>query len=93
MWCGCRFMEPLLSNVPTVMVAGDREMEPQAEDYAFAAFTYRFAFPFDENNPSLSSLYYSFNAGGIHFVVISAYIPYDKSCKLSCPFPFFLSRM
>ncbi|KAG2311558.1 hypothetical protein Bca52824_023115, partial [Brassica carinata] len=38
----------------------------------------RFAFPSNESG-SFSPLYYSFNAGGAHFIVLNAYTPYDYS--------------
>lgn len=73
-----RFMEPLLANVPTMVIEGDHEIEEQAESQAFVAYSSRFAFPSEESGSS-STLYYSFNAGGIHFVMLGAYISYDKS--------------
>ncbi|KAH9680769.1 Purple acid phosphatase 15 [Citrus sinensis] len=73
-----RYMQPLVSNVPTMVIEGEHEIERQAENQTFAAYSSRFAFPSEESGSS-SSLYYSFNAGGIHFVMLSAYIDYDKS--------------
>ncbi|XP_065862811.1 purple acid phosphatase 15-like [Euphorbia lathyris] len=73
-----RFMQPLLANVPTMMVGGKHEIERQVEDEIFVAYSSRFAFPSEESGSS-STVYYSFNAGGVHFVVLSAYIPFDKS--------------
>ncbi|KAF5752492.1 purple acid phosphatase superfamily protein [Tripterygium wilfordii] len=71
-----RFMEPLVANVPTMVVGGDHEIEQQAENQTFIAYGSRFAFPSEESGSS-STLYYSFNAGGVHFVILSAYVPYD----------------
>ncbi|KAJ9154009.1 hypothetical protein P3X46_027390 [Hevea brasiliensis] len=76
--CWGRFMQPLLANVPTMMVGGKHEIEEQAEDEIFVAYSSRFAFPSDESG-SFSTLYYSFNAGGIHFVMLSPYIYYVRS--------------
>ncbi|ESR34166.1 hypothetical protein CICLE_v10005239mg [Citrus x clementina] len=73
-----RYMQPLVSNVPTMVIEGEHEIERQAENQTFAAYSSRFVFPSEESGSS-SSLYYSFNAGGIHFVMLSAYIDYDKS--------------
>ncbi|CAA0374195.1 unnamed protein product [Arabidopsis thaliana] len=74
-----RFMEPLTANVPTMMVAGEHEIEPQTENnLTFAAYSSRFAFPSNESG-SFSPLYYSFNAGGAHFIVLNSYTPYDNS--------------
>ncbi|KAG8636891.1 hypothetical protein MANES_15G054300v8 [Manihot esculenta] len=73
-----RFMQPLLANVPTMVVGGKHEIEEQAEDEIFAAYSSRFAFPSEESGSS-STLYYSFNAGGVHFVILNPYIYYDRS--------------
>jgi hypothetical protein len=74
-----RFMEPLTANVPTMMVAGEHEIEPQTENnLTFAAYSSRFAFPSNESG-SFSPLYYSFNAGGAHFIVLNSYTLYDNS--------------
>ncbi|XP_012071129.1 purple acid phosphatase 15 isoform X2 [Jatropha curcas] len=73
-----RFMQPLLANVPTMVIGGKHEIEQQAEDQIFVAYSYRFAFPSEESGSS-STLYYSFNAGGIHFVILSPYVSYDQT--------------
>ena len=79
-------MEPLISEVPLMVVEGNHEIEPQAENRTFAAYSSRFAFPSNESNSS-STFYYSFNAGGIHFIMLGAYISYDRSGKsTTCPF-------
>lgn len=73
-----RFMEPLVANVPTMVIEGDHEIEEQGESQTFVAYSSRFAFPSEESGSS-STLYYSFNAGGIHFIMLGAYISYDQS--------------
>lgn len=73
-----RFMQNLVSKVPIMVVEGNHEIEAQAGNQTFAAYSSRFAFPSEESG-SLSSFYYSFNAGGIHFIMLGAYISYDKS--------------
>lgn len=83
-----RFMEPLTANVPTMMAAGEHEIEPQIDNnLTFGAYSSRFAFPSNESG-SFSPLYYSFNAGGAHFIVLNSYTPYDNSCKVSPCFDF-----
>ncbi|KAK7274454.1 hypothetical protein RIF29_15544 [Crotalaria pallida] len=42
------------------------------------AYSSRFAFPSEESG-SLSTFYYSFNAGGIHFIMFGAYINYART--------------
>lgn len=84
-----RFMEPLMANVPTMMVAGEHEIEPQSDNnLTFVAYSSRFAFPSNESS-SFSPLYYSFNAGGAHFIVLNSHTPYDNSCKISPGFDFY----
>ncbi|KAF6135756.1 hypothetical protein GIB67_028612 [Kingdonia uniflora] len=73
-----RFMQPLVSKVPIMAIEGNHEIEEQAENQTFAAYSSRFAFPSEESGSS-STFYYSFNAGGIHFIMLGAYISYSKS--------------
>ncbi|KAG8499834.1 hypothetical protein CXB51_006483 [Gossypium anomalum] len=73
-----RFMQPLVSKVPLMMIEGNHEIEEQIEKKTFAAYGARFAFPSEESGSS-STFYYSFNAGGIHFVMLGGYADYNKS--------------
>ncbi|TKY66137.1 Purple acid phosphatase 15 [Spatholobus suberectus] len=75
-----RFMQNLVSKVPIMVVEGNHEIEKQAENRTFMAYSSRFAFPSEESGSS-STFYYSFNAGGIHFIMLGAYIKYDKTAK------------
>lgn len=62
------------------VVEGNHEIEQQAGNKTFAAYSARFAFPSEESG-SGSPFYYSFDAGGIHFVMLAAYADYSKSGK------------
>nr|CAD1820248.1 unnamed protein product [Ananas comosus var. bracteatus] len=73
-----RFMEPLISEVPIMVVEGNHEIEAQVEGKTFEAYRSRFAFPSNESR-SFSTFYYSFNAGGIHFIMLGAYISFNRS--------------
>lgn len=73
-----RYMQPVLSKVPIMVVEGNHEYEQQAENQTFVAYSSRFAFPSKESGSS-STFYYSFNAGGIHFIMLGAYTSFDKS--------------
>ncbi|KAH1096211.1 hypothetical protein J1N35_013132 [Gossypium stocksii] len=73
-----RFMQPLVSKVPLMMIEGNHEIEEQIEEKTFAAYSARFAFPSEESGSS-STFFYSFNAGGIHFVMLGGYADYNKS--------------
>lgn len=73
-----RYMQHLTSKVPIMAIEGNHEIEAQGENTTFAAYSARFAFPYKESG-SESTMYYSFNAGGIHFLMLGGYIAYDKS--------------
>lgn len=73
-----RFMQNLVSKVPIMVVEGNHEIEEQVENQTFVAYRSRFAFPSDESRSS-STFYYSFNAGGIHFIMLGAYVSYNKT--------------
>lgn len=73
-----RFMEPLTSRVPMMVIEGNHEIEPQAEGVTFASYQARFAVPSQECS-SNSSFYYSFDASGIHFIMLGAYVDYNKT--------------
>ncbi|KAM1234249.1 hypothetical protein ACFX2J_003859 [Malus domestica] len=63
-----------------MVVEGNHEIEEQTENKTFEAYSSRFAFPSEESG-SLSTFYYSFNAGGIHFIMLGAYTDFSKSEK------------
>lgn len=73
-----RFMEPLISRVPMMVVEGNHEIEPQADGVTFESYLKRFAVPSNESG-SNTNFYYSFDAGGVHFVMLGAYIDYNRT--------------
>ncbi|KAF5187771.1 Purple acid phosphatase [Thalictrum thalictroides] len=73
-----RFMEPLTSRVPMMVIEGNHEIEPQAGGTNFKSYMERFAVPSDDSG-SNSSFYYSFNAGGIHVIMLGAYVDYNNT--------------
>lgn len=73
-----RFMEPLNSRVPMMVIEGNHEIEPQASGVTFKSYLTRFAVPSDESG-SKSNFYYSFDAGGIHFIMLGAYVDYNRT--------------
>ncbi|XVF65210.1 hypothetical protein PTKIN_Ptkin09bG0229000 [Pterospermum kingtungense] len=73
-----RYMQRVVSKVPLMVIEGNHEYEKQVGDQTFVAYSARFAFPSNESG-SNTAMYYSFNAGGIHFVMLSGYIDYDRS--------------
>ncbi|KAG9447645.1 hypothetical protein H6P81_013773 [Aristolochia fimbriata] len=73
-----RFMEPLTSRIPVMVIAGNHEIEPQIDELTFQSYAARFAVPSEESG-SNSSVYYSFNAGGLHFIMLGAYVDYNTT--------------
>ncbi|XP_055833003.1 purple acid phosphatase 23 isoform X2 [Solanum dulcamara] len=73
-----RFMEPLISRVPMMVIEGNHEIEPQAAGLTFQSYLTRFSVPSKESG-SNSNLYYSFDAGGVHFIMLGAYIDYNHT--------------
>lgn len=73
-------MEPLTSKIPTMVIEGNHEIEPQASGVTFKSYSERFAVPATESG-SNSNFYYSFDAGGVHFVMLGAYVDYNQTGK------------
>ncbi|XP_059307988.1 purple acid phosphatase 23 isoform X1 [Lycium ferocissimum] len=73
-----RFMEPLISRVPMMVIEGNHEIEPQAAGLTFQSYLKRFSVPSKESG-SNSNLYYSFDAGGVHFIMLGAYVDYNQT--------------
>lgn len=73
-------MEPLTSRIPMMVIEGNHEIEPQGQGGAvtFASYLARFAVPSEESG-SNTKFYYSFNAGGIHFIMLGAYVDYNRT--------------
>ncbi|CAI0380384.1 unnamed protein product [Linum tenue] len=73
-----RFMEPLTSRIPMMVIEGNHEIEPQVAGITFKSYLTRFAVPSEESG-SNSNFYYSFEAGGIHFIMLGAYVDYNST--------------
>eukprot|EP00258_Populus_trichocarpa_P003116 XP_002303814.3 purple acid phosphatase 23 [Populus trichocarpa] len=73
-----RFMEPLISSSPMMVIEGNHEIEPQVSGITFKSYLTRYAVPSEESG-SNSNFYYSFDAGGIHFVMLGAYVDYNST--------------
>jgi acid phosphatase type 7 len=73
-------MEPITSKIPLMVIEGNHEIEPQGHggEVTFASYLARFAVPSKESG-SNTKFYYSFNAGGIHFIMLGAYIDYNRT--------------
>lgn len=75
-----RFMEPLVSRVPMMVLGGNHDIETQDGGVQFASYKARFAVPSRESG-SRNNLYYSFNAGGVHFVMLASYTDYNRTSE------------
>lgn len=73
-------MEPLISKVPMMVIEGNHEIEPQVDGITFKSYLTRFAVPSEESG-SNTNFYYSFDAGGIHFIMLGAYVDYNPTGK------------
>jgi hypothetical protein len=73
-------MEPLTSKIPMMVIEGNHEIEPQADGITFKSYLTRFAVPAKQSG-SKSNFYYSFDVGGIHFIMLGAYIDYNSTRK------------
>ncbi|EFJ19833.1 hypothetical protein SELMODRAFT_177278 [Selaginella moellendorffii] len=74
------YLQSLRSKVPTMVIEGNHEYELQAQNNTFVAYNARFAVPYRESG-SPTKMYYSFNAGGAHFIMLGGYIDYSNSSQ------------
>lgn len=72
-----RFMQPLTSRIPMMVIEGNHEIEPQISNITFQSYLTRFSVPSNESG-SGTNLYYSFDASGIHFIMLGAYVDYNQ---------------
>lgn len=61
-----------------MVIEGNHEIEPQVAGITFKSYLTRFAVPLEESG-SKSNFYYSFDAGGVHFVMLGAYVDYNAT--------------
>lgn len=64
-----------------MVIEGNHEIEPQAANATFLSYMTRFSVPSIESG-SNTNFYYSFDAGGIHFVMLGAYVDYNQTGNL-----------
>ncbi|GMP77741.1 hypothetical protein CsSME_00033910 [Camellia sinensis var. sinensis] len=55
-----------------MVIEGNHEIEPQAAGISFQSYLTRFAVPSKESG-SNTNFYYSFDAGGVHFIMLVKY--------------------
>ncbi|CAK9133314.1 unnamed protein product [Ilex paraguariensis] len=61
-----------------MVIEANHEIEPQADGITFKSYLTRFVVPSNESG-SNSNFYYSFDAGGVHFIMLGAYVDYNSS--------------
>jgi hypothetical protein len=71
-------MQPLTTTVPMMVIEGNHEIETQVGGATFVSYKSRFSVPAEES-ASNNNLYYSFTAGGIHFIMLGAYVDYNRT--------------
>lgn len=65
-----------------MVIEGNHEIEAQAGGATFVSYKSRYIVPSQESG-SNSRLYYSFNAGGIHFIMLGGYVDYNRTGESS----------
>lgn len=71
-------MQPLTSRVPMMVIGGNHEIEPQANNATFVSYLTRFSVP-SKASGSNTNMYYSFDTGGIHIIMLGAYVDYNRT--------------
>eukprot|EP00912_Choanoflagellata_sp_UC4_P001889 UC4_evm9s1211 len=78
-----RMIEPLTSHLPTMTCPGNHEIEQEGPQPAtqteFLAYMSRFKMPWEESHGDRNSLYYSFNYGAAHWIMLNSYMDVDSS--------------
>lgn len=67
-----------------MVIEGNHEIEPQAAEITFKSYLTRFAVPSEESG-SDTNFYYSFDAGGVHFIMLGAYVDYNSTGEYTIP--------
>ncbi|KAI3912352.1 hypothetical protein MKW92_042819 [Papaver armeniacum] len=74
-----QIVEPLASQRPWMVTQGNHEIEyiPILYPESFAAYNARWHMPFEESG-STSNLYYSFEAAGVHVIMLGSYTKFGS---------------
>lgn len=75
-----RLVEPLASSRPWMVTQGNHEVEkiPIVHGEKFTAYNARWRMAYEES-ASNSNLYYSFDVGGVHVVMLGSYADFDEN--------------
>ncbi|GMH18800.1 hypothetical protein Nepgr_020641 [Nepenthes gracilis] len=72
-----RLVEPLASQRPWMMTAGNHDVEKKVPPAPFTAYNARWRMPFEQSG-SDSNLFYSFNVAGVHVIMLCSYTAFDE---------------
>eukprot|EP00049_Salpingoeca_infusionum_P000200 m.38047 g.38047 ORF g.38047 m.38047 type:complete len:458 (-) comp10154_c0_seq1:5283-6656(-) len=76
-------VQPVFANQPLMVLPGNHEIEqsskPGTTPTPFLAYNSRFKMPSVASGATHDSLYYSFNSGPAHIVMLNSYMDFDSS--------------
>lgn len=73
-------IQPVAARVPWMVAPGNHEIEPTMGFHTFLAYQSRFHMPSSQSRSNAGNLYYSFDIGMVHFIILT---PYSLSMKHS----------
>eukprot|EP00043_Microstomoeca_roanoka_P030120 m.24780 g.24780 ORF g.24780 m.24780 type:complete len:455 (+) comp9741_c0_seq1:152-1516(+) len=80
-----QLIEPIFANQPLMVLPGNHEVEqyggPPATQEQFLAFQKRFRMPSQESGATNGNLYYSFQAGPCHFIMLNSYMDFTPGSE------------
>eukprot|EP01147_Barroeca_monosierra_P009035 gene9035-1361_t len=75
-------IEPVFANQPLMVLPGNHEIEQEGPSPAtqekFLAYQKRFRMPSKESGSSSGNLYYSFETGPVHFIMLNSYMDFTS---------------
>ncbi|EGD72653.1 hypothetical protein PTSG_04388 [Salpingoeca rosetta] len=78
-------VEHVFANQPLMTLPGNHEIEqegpPPATQEKFLAYQKRFRMPWKESGATNGNLYYSFEVGPVHFIMLNSYMDFDKGSQ------------
>ncbi|KAH9150309.1 hypothetical protein AeRB84_006622 [Aphanomyces euteiches] len=76
-----KLVEPSISAIPWMMAPGNHEIEISCHLTTFDAYQARYRMPFEESHATRGNLFYSFDIGSVHVIVLTPYIPTYKTSE------------
>jgi hypothetical protein len=76
-------VEPVFANQPLMVLPGNHEIEQEgpapATQTPFLAYQSRFKMPYEDCGAKDGSLYYSFNVGSVHIIMLNSYMDFGPN--------------